>query len=150
MNNRLNRELNNTVLLNLLNIKAVGHQAACSLSRCLLLLLLLLLLRENKQRLGVRVCSLGRAVAQAVSRWLPTAAARVRFRPEHVRFVVDKAALGQVISEYFGFPCQLSLHQFLQHHNHSEWHKRPIGGHSAEWTQLDSTPLYTNLEGLFL
>jgi hypothetical protein len=49
----------------------------------------------------------GRAVAQAVSRWLPTAAAR---------FVVDKAALGQVFSKYFGFPCQL-FHKFLHHHN---------------------------------
>jgi hypothetical protein len=33
-------------------------------------------------------------------------------------FVVDKAALGQVFSEYFGFPCQSPLHQFLYHHNH--------------------------------
>jgi hypothetical protein len=33
-------------------------------------------------------------------------------------FVVDKAALGQVFSEYFGFPCQSSFHQFLHHHNH--------------------------------
>jgi hypothetical protein len=24
-----------------------------------------------------------------------------------------------------------------------DWHNRPINGHSAEWTQLDSTP-YTN------
>jgi hypothetical protein len=24
---------------------------------------------------------------------------------QHVGFVVDKAALGQVFSEYFGFPC---------------------------------------------
>jgi hypothetical protein len=30
---------------------------------------------------------------------------------------VDKAALGQVFSEYFGFPCQ-SFNQFLHHHNH--------------------------------
>jgi hypothetical protein len=37
----------------------------------------------------------GRAVAQAVSRWLPTAAARVRV-PAACGFVVDKAALGQV------------------------------------------------------
>jgi hypothetical protein len=29
-----------------------------------------------------------------------------------VGFVVDKVALGQVFSEYFGFPCQCSLHQF--------------------------------------
>jgi hypothetical protein len=34
------------------------------------------------------------AIVQAVSRWLPTAAARVRVRAEHVGFVVDKAALG--------------------------------------------------------
>jgi hypothetical protein len=35
---------------------------------------------------------------------------------QHVGFVVDKTALGQIFSEYFGFPCQ-SFHQFL-HHNH--------------------------------
>jgi hypothetical protein len=35
-----------------------------------------------------------------------------------VGFVVDKEALGQVFSEYFGFPCQSSFHQFLHHHNH--------------------------------
>jgi hypothetical protein len=34
-----------------------------------------------------------------------------------VGFVVVKAALGQVFSEYFGFPCQSSFHQFLYHHN---------------------------------
>jgi hypothetical protein len=26
------------------------------------------------------------------------------------------------------------------------WHNTPIGGRSAEWTQLDSTPHYTNLK----
>jgi hypothetical protein len=61
---------------------------------------------------------LGRAVAQAVSRWLPTAAVRVRVQAEHVGFVVDKAAVGQVFSDYFDFPCQSSFHQFLHHHNH--------------------------------
>jgi hypothetical protein len=65
-----------------------------------------LLLRERR-----------RAVDQAVSSWFPAAAARVRFRAEHVWFVVDKAALGQFFSECFGFPCQISFHQFL-HHNH--------------------------------
>jgi hypothetical protein len=57
----------------------------------------------------------GRAVAQAVSRWLPT---RAGFAcGQHVRFVVNKAALEQIFSEYFGFPCQ-SFHQILHHHNH--------------------------------
>jgi hypothetical protein len=44
----------------------------------------------------------GRATAQTVSRQLP------EFEPtsDHVGFVVDKVELGQVFSEYFGFPCQ--------------------------------------------
>jgi hypothetical protein len=33
-------------------------------------------------------------------------------------FVVDKMALGQVFSEYFGFPCQPSFHQLLHNHPH--------------------------------
>jgi hypothetical protein len=32
--------------------------------------------------------------------------------------MVDKVALGQVFSEYFGFPCQSSFHQIHHHHNH--------------------------------
>jgi hypothetical protein len=32
--------------------------------------------------------------------------------------VVDKMALGQVFSEYFGFPCQFSFHQLLHNHPH--------------------------------
>jgi hypothetical protein len=60
-----------------------------------------------------------------------------------VGFVVDKAALGQVLSEYFGFPCQ-SFNLFLHQHNHPGLAQEAIGGRSAEWT-LDSTPHYTNL-----
>jgi hypothetical protein len=61
---------------------------------------------------------MGRAIAQAVSRWLPIAAAQVRARSGHVKFVVDKVALGQVFSKYFGFPCQSSFRQILHPHNH--------------------------------
>jgi hypothetical protein len=36
----------------------------------------------------------------------------------YVGFVMDKVALGQVFSEYFGFPCHPSFHQLLQNdHN---------------------------------
>jgi hypothetical protein len=45
-------------------------------------------------------------MAQAVSRWSLTAKARVDPESVHVGFVVDKVALGQVFSEYFGFSCQ--------------------------------------------
>jgi hypothetical protein len=61
----------------------------------------------------------GRDLAKAVSRRLPTAAARVHARVWQVGFVVDKVASGQVFSEYFGFPCQnRSFHKHLHHHNH--------------------------------
>jgi hypothetical protein len=35
----------------------------------------------------------------------------------HVGFVVDKVALGQVFSEYFGFLCQFSFHRLLHIHH---------------------------------
>jgi hypothetical protein len=57
-----------------------------------------------------------------------------------VGFVVDKVALGQVFSEYFGLFCQ-SFHQFLHHHNHPWLAQEAFGGRSAEWTQFDSTPI---------
>jgi hypothetical protein len=40
----------------------------------------------------------GCAIAQAIIRWLPTAAARVHVRGEHVGFMVDKVSLGQDFS----------------------------------------------------
>jgi hypothetical protein len=33
-------------------------------------------------------------------------------------FVVDKVALGQVFSEYFGFPSQFSFHRLLHTHRY--------------------------------
>jgi hypothetical protein len=60
----------------------------------------------------------GRAIAQAVSRWLPTAAVRSS-KPWDVGFVVGQSGAGQVFSEYFGFPCsRRSLHQLLHNHPH--------------------------------
>jgi hypothetical protein len=42
-----------------------------------------------------------------------------RFAPgsDEVGFVVDKVTLGQVFSEYFGFPCRSSFHQIVHPHN---------------------------------
>jgi hypothetical protein len=59
---------------------------------------------------------LGRVIAQAVSRWLPTPSARILFRAA-CGVCDEQEAMGQVFSEYFGFPYQ-SFHQFLHHHNH--------------------------------
>jgi hypothetical protein len=54
-----------------------------------------------------KIFSDGRAIAQAVSRWFLTAAAWVW----EVGFMVDKVALGQVFSEYFGFPLPIFIPQ---------------------------------------
>jgi hypothetical protein len=35
-----------------------------------------------------------------------------------VGFVADKVALGQIFSEYFGFPCQFAFHQLLHNSHH--------------------------------
>jgi hypothetical protein len=45
----------------------------------------------------------GRAVARAVSRWLPTVGPGFEPRSGHVGFVVDRVALEQVFFEYFDF-----------------------------------------------
>jgi hypothetical protein len=61
----------------------------------------------------------GHTTAEVISRWLPTAAARVGTRVWQVGFLVDKVASGQVFSEYFSFPCQnRSFHQLLRLQNH--------------------------------
>jgi hypothetical protein len=54
-----------------------------------------------------------------------------------VLFVVDKAALGQVFSEYFGSPANHSTNFSIIIFTRG-WQKRPISGRSAEWTQFDS------------
>jgi hypothetical protein len=57
-------------------------------------------------------------------------------RSGHVGFVVDKMALGQVFSEYFGFSCQSSFHQLL-HNLHRSSGAGTIG---QQWPtyQVDS------------
>jgi hypothetical protein len=58
----------------------------------------------------------GRAVAQRLDAGFPPRRSGFAYG-QHVGFGVDKEAMGQVFSEYFGFPCQ-SFHRFLHYHNH--------------------------------
>jgi hypothetical protein len=64
----------------------------------------------------INALAYSRAVAQAVSRWLPTAAARVRVRTA-CGVCGRRSDTGQVFSEFFCFPCQ-SFHQIIRYHNH--------------------------------
>jgi hypothetical protein len=38
--------------------------------------------------------------------------------PGPTAYEVDKVALGQVSSEYFGFPCQFAFHRLLHNYHH--------------------------------
>jgi hypothetical protein len=84
----------------------------------------------------------GSAVAQAVRRWLPTAAARVRVW-------ACRGVLWWTNQHWGRFSPSTSP---ANHHSTNfsiiiitrGWHNRPIGGRSAERTQLDTTPYYTN------
>jgi hypothetical protein len=60
-----------------------------------------------------------------------------------VGFVVDKAALGQVFTEYFGAPTNHYSTNFSIIVITRGWHIRPIGGLTAERSQLDSIPHYS-------
>jgi hypothetical protein len=52
---------------------------------------------------------------------------RFEHRSVHVGFVVDKVALGQVFSEYLGFPCQFSFYWLLHSHHHLSSRAGTIG-----------------------
>jgi hypothetical protein len=91
----------------------------------------------------------GRAVAQALSCWFPTTAARVRAMSGHVGFVVDKVALGQVFSWVLRFsPANHHSTKFFFIILTQGRYNRPVCGRCAEWTLWDSTPQYTNLKKL--
>jgi hypothetical protein len=72
-----------------------------------------------------------RAIAQAVSRWLPTVAVRVRAQTR-MRFVVDKVVLGQPILIPLNSPYSSLIRG---------WYNRPISGRRNEWTQSHATKL---------
>jgi hypothetical protein len=57
---------------------------------------------------------LGRAIAQGISRWLPTAVARIKA----CGICGGQSGDGAGFSEYFGFACQSSFHQFLHNYHH--------------------------------
>jgi hypothetical protein len=57
-----------------------------------------------------------------------------------VGFVVDKVALEQAFSEYFGFPCQFSFHQLLHYHPHLSSGAGTIDQKWPQYKGLSPTP----------
>jgi hypothetical protein len=60
--------------------------------------------------------SFGRAISQALIAGFPTQLSGFDYRLGHLGFMVNKIAVGQVLSKYFGFSCQFSFGQLLHTH----------------------------------
>jgi hypothetical protein len=90
--------------------------------------------------------STGRAIAQMVSRWLPTEAARLRARLWPCGICGGQSGVGEDFSEYFNFPCQFALRRLLPQSSSSfivrGWYNRPVSGRRTKWTQ--SHPIENN------
>jgi hypothetical protein len=91
--------------------------------------------------IGIKLFSIlleTRAIAQAVSRWLSTAAARVRSR------VWSSGICGGALDRFSPStsvsPANLHSTKFSIIINNWGRYNRPISGRRAAWTQLDSTP----------
>jgi hypothetical protein len=74
--------------------------------------------RWNSTDVSEEHVRLGHAVAQAVSRSFPTAAARVRVRASMWGLWWTKRHWGRFSPSTSVFPCQSSFHKFLHDHNH--------------------------------
>jgi hypothetical protein len=82
---------------------------------------------------------LGTAVAQAVSGWFPTAAARVRVRAGMWSLWWTKRLWGKFFPSTSVSPANHHFTNFIITITRG-WHNGPIGGRSVEWTHLVSTP----------
>jgi hypothetical protein len=96
--------------------------------------------------ISVTVSFGGLDVAEAVSRWLPTAAARVRVRAGMWDLLWIKRHCGKFSPSISVSPANHHSTNFSVIIITRGWHNRPIGGCSAKCTQLDSTSYYTNLK----
>jgi hypothetical protein len=62
-----------------------------------------------------------------------------------VAFVVDKVALEQLFSEYFGLPCQFSSTKFSILTITRRKYNKPEVADVPSGSSMDSTPHYANL-----
>jgi hypothetical protein len=85
----------------------------------------------------------GRAIAQAVSRRLPTAAARVQAQAGSCGICGGQSGTGAGFFRVLPFPLPILISPTTPHSLSSiirGWYNRPISGRRTKWTQSHSTP----------
>jgi hypothetical protein len=84
----------------------------------------------------------GRAVAQAVSRRLPTAAARVRAQVRSCRICGGQSGTGEGFLRVLRFPLPILIPPTAPHSSSPiirGWYDRPNSGRRTKWTQSHPT-----------
>jgi hypothetical protein len=89
----------------------------------------------------------GRAIAQAVSRWLPTAAARVRSQVRSCGICGGQRGTGAGFLRVLQFPLTILIPPTAPHSPSiiRGWCNRPISGRRAKWTQSHPTYVFNEL-----
>jgi hypothetical protein len=90
--------------------------------------------------------NLGRAIAQTVSRWFPTAAARVRSQVKSCGICGGQSGAGAVFLRVLLFPLPVLIPPTAPHSTSiiRGWYNRPISDRRTKWTQ--SHPTSKNLK----
>jgi hypothetical protein len=85
---------------------------------------------------------IGRAMAQAVSRRLPTATARVRAQVTSCKIYGGKSGTGAGFLLVLRFPLPILIPPTAPHSSSIVWgwYNRPVSGRRTKWTQSHLTP----------
>jgi hypothetical protein len=86
--------------------------------------------------------NIGRAVAQAVSRRIPTAAARIRAHVKSCGFCGGQSGTGAGFLRVLQFLLPILIPSTAPHSSSiiRSWYDRPVTGRSSKWTQSHHTP----------
>jgi hypothetical protein len=87
------------------------------------------------------IAMLGRAIAQAVSRWLPTAAARVRSQVRSCEICGGQSSTGAGFIRVLQFPLPILIPPTTPHSSIIRgWYNMPNIGRRTKWTPSHPTP----------
>jgi hypothetical protein len=86
----------------------------------------------------------GRAIAQAVSSWLPTAAVQVRAQVGSCGICGEQSGAGAGFLRVLRFPLPILIPPTAPHSSSMSivrgWYNRPVSGRRTKWTQSHLTP----------